>query len=337
MTCYSAGIEQGTFESLADHWLQIFEESSEPTFFDSQAWQKTWWSEFGNDFKLHLLMVRSESDDLNMIAPLMIDGSEISFLGSTDLVDYHDFISRDRLNSSCIHSLVCALSEMAEIDTILLQSLPGNSPTITQFREEAENSGWRVKLEQEDVAPRIDLPASWDEYISALRKKDRHELRRKLRRLETAGTVKYVELSEPADIEDSMAEFMRLHRMSTPDKNEFMTAAREQFFCKIAVELAREGITRLCFLEIDGIREATSLSFVTANVRYLYNSGYNPAKSKLSVGLLNHALTIKSSIESGHKVFDFMRGNEPYKYHLGGVDRQVFALTARRLSSAQAN
>ena len=336
MTCCSTGIEQGTFESLADHWRQILEDSAEPTFFDSQTWQKTWWSEFGNESELQLLMVRSESGDVNMIAPLMIDGSEISFLGSTDLVDYHDFLSRDRHSSNSIQSLVSALSEMSEIDTILLQSIPGNSPTITQFREEAENAGWRVELEQEDVAPRMELPASWDEYVSALRKKDRHELRRKLRRLEAAGEVQHVELSEPADIEAGMPEFMRLHRMSTPDKNEFMTAEREQFFCKIAIELAREGVTRLCFLEIDGVREATSLSFVSGNVRYLYNSGYNPAQYKLSVGLLNHALTIKSSIESGHRVFDFMRGNESYKYHLGGIDRQIFTLTARRGSAAQA-
>jgi CelD/BcsL family acetyltransferase involved in cellulose biosynthesis len=116
-----------------------------------------------------------------------------------------------------------------------------------------------------------------------------------------------------------------------------MTTEREQFFCKIAIELAREGITRLCFLEIDGVKEATSLSFVSGEVRYLYNSGYNPAQSNLSVGLLNHALTIKSSIQSGHRVFDFMRGNEPYKYHLGGVDRQIFVLTAKRGSAAQGN
>jgi CelD/BcsL family acetyltransferase involved in cellulose biosynthesis len=127
-----------------------------------------------------------------------------------------------------------------------------------------------------------------------------------------------------------MAEFMRLHRMSTPAKNEFMTAEREQFFTKIAVALARENSTRLCFLELNGEKVATSLSFVCRDVRYLYNSGYNPAQSKLSVGLLNHALAIKSSIEQGHRVFDFMRGNEAYKYHLGGIDRQVFALTATR-------
>lgn len=335
MTCCRAGIEQGTFESLADHWQHLIEGCAEPTFFDSRTWQQTWWSEFGSDSKLKLLLIRSESGDADMIAPMMIDGSEISFLGSTDLVDYHDFLTRVRLSSDCIESVVSAVDEMQDIDTILLQSLPGNSPTINQFREAAERAGWNVEIEQEDVAPRVDLPESWDEYVSSLRKKDRHELRRKLRRLEAAGEVRQVELTSPADVEAAMNDFMRLHRMSTPDKNEFMTPEREQFFSKIAVELARENSTRLCFLEVNGVREATSLSFVTGKVRYLYNSGYNPAQSNLSVGLLNHALAIKSSIEDGHRVFDFMRGNESYKYHLGGIDRQVFALKATRQSSTK--
>lgn len=330
MTCYSAGIEQGTFESLADHWQHLIEGCSEPTFFDQPTWQKTWWSQFGGDSELKLMAVRSDSGDINMIAPLMIDGSEVSFLGSTDLVDYHDFLSRDRLSPSCIQAVVAALSEMSNIDTITLQSLPGNSPTINQFREAAEQAGWEVEIEQEDVAPRIELPATWDDYVSGLRKKDRHELRRKLRRLEAAGEVRQIELTSPEDVEAAMGEFMRLHRMSTPDKNEFMTSDREQFFTRIAIDLASENSTRLCFLEVNGERVATSLSFVCRDVRYLYNSGYNPAQSKLSVGLLNHALAIKSSIEERHRVFDFMRGNESYKYHLGGIDREIYALKASR-------
>ena len=334
MTCCSAGIEQGTFESLADHWQHLTEDCAEPTFFDSRTWQQTWWSEFGGDSELKLLIVRSDSGEADMIAPLMVDGSEISFLGSTDLVDYHDFLTRDRLSSNCIESIVSAITEMDNIDTVLLQSLPGNSPTITQFRESAETAGWSVSLEQEDVAPRVELPETWDEYVSNLRRKDRHELRRKLRRLETVGEFQHLELTSADGVEAAMPDFMLLHRMSTADKNEFMTPERERFFKRIAIELAKEGSTRLSFLEVNGEREATSLSFIAGNVRYLYNSGYNPRQSKLSVGLLNHALSIKSSIEKGHRIFDFMRGNEPYKYHLGGIDRQVFSLTATREGSA---
>lgn len=334
MTCCRAGIEQGTFEDLADHWQHLIDGCAEPTFFDSLTWQKAWWTEFGAGSELKLLAVRSNSGDLEMIAPLMVDGSEISFLGSTDLVDYHDFLTRDRLSPDSIKSIVGAIDEMSEIDTIKLQSIPCNSATITQFREAAEQHGWTIELEREDVAPRLQLSDSWDEYLAGLRKKDRHELRRKLRRLEAAGDVRQVELTRPDDIEAAMDDFIALHRMSTADKTEFMTFDREQFFRRVAVDLAKDDSTRLSFLVIDGERVATSLSFVCKGVRYLYNSGYNPAYSKLAVGLLNHALTIKSSISEGLRVFDFMRGDESYKYHLGGIDREVFALTATRPTSS---
>ncbi|MDP6668031.1 MAG: GNAT family N-acetyltransferase [Dehalococcoidia bacterium] len=334
MTCCSTGIEQATFDDLADHWRHLIEGSSEPTFFDWQSWHQAWWSEFGADAELKLLAVRSESGDIKMIAPMMVDGSEISFLGGTDLVDYHDFLTRNRLSSNSLETVVSAIDDMPGIESIKLQSIPGNSATITQFREAAEISGWSVEIEKEDVAPRVELPSSWDEYLAGLRKKDRHELRRKLRRLEAAGEVRQVELTEPSDIEAAMQDFMRLHRMSTNDKAEFMTEGRERFFRKVAVALAHENSTRLCFLEINGESVATSLSFVCKDVRYLYNSGYNPTKSNLSVGLLNHALSIKKSIDEGLRVFDFMRGDEAYKYHLGGVDREVFAITATRRTAS---
>ncbi|MCZ6539217.1 MAG: GNAT family N-acetyltransferase [Chloroflexi bacterium] len=330
MTCCSAGTEQGTFEDLAGHWQYLIDQCSEPTFFDSLAWQKAWWSEYGANSELKLLAVRSDSGDIKMIAPLMVNGSEVSFLGSTDLVDYHDFLSADRSSSGSLEAVVRAVDKMSGVESIRLQSIPGNSATITDFREFAEKFGWVVEIKQEDVAPRLELPESWDAYLGGLRKKDRHELRRKLRRLEAAGEINQFELSRPDDIESAMNDFMMLYRLSTTGKSEFMTPDRERFFRTVAVALAHESTTRLNFLEIDGEKVATSLSFVYRDVRYLYNSGYNPAHSSLSVGFLNHALTIKKSIQEGHRVFDFMRGDEAYKYHLGGVDRAVFALTATR-------
>ncbi|MEC9292983.1 MAG: GNAT family N-acetyltransferase [Chloroflexota bacterium] len=332
MTCSSAQIETGTFESLAFEWQNIIQERLDSTFFDQQVWHKTWWSEFGNDFQLKVLAVYSDTGSVALIAPLMVDGSEISFLGSTDLVDYHDFLIKEPSDVNCIQSLMEVIHGMTEINKISLESLPESSPTIIRFRSYAEQLGWKVEIVQEDVAPRIELPSSWDEYMMNLRKKDRHELRRKFRRLKQAGNVRQVELISPAEVENAMGDFIRLHRMSTAGKEQFMTSQRERFFRNVAVELAKDNLTRLCFLEVNNERVATSLSFVCKGVRYLYNSGYNPIHSNLSVGLLNHALAIKSSIESGHRVFDFMRGSEAYKYHLGGIDRQICAVTAFRQS-----
>ena len=63
----------------------------------------------------------------------------------------------------------------------------------------------------------------------------------------------------------------------------------------------------------------------------MYNSGYNPEFSSLSVGLINKAFTIKESIENEMKVYNFLRGTERYKYHLGAQDKLVMDLSITRL------
>jgi CelD/BcsL family acetyltransferase involved in cellulose biosynthesis len=62
----------------------------------------------------------------------------------------------------------------------------------------------------------------------------------------------------------------------------------------------------------------------------LYNSGYDPGYSHLSVGLLNKALSIKDAVERGRESFEFLRGTERYKYDLGAQDRAIYRLTVHR-------
>jgi CelD/BcsL family acetyltransferase involved in cellulose biosynthesis len=319
-----------TFNSLSQRWGEVLEKRPGATVFDLPEWQKAWWDHFGAGHELRLAAVSGEDGAVKMIAPFMCRGEKVSFLGSTDLVDYHDFICADGPSEACLDALIREISVSSSVDTLTLESLPDDSPTIERFKSAAEAAGWRVEVAQEDVAPRLELPATWDEYLGRLDKKDRHELRRKIRRLEGAGDVRHVELRAREDVETAADDFFRLHRMSMPEKKEFMTPERERFFRDVSARLADAGVTRLCFIELNGERVATSLSFVVGGVRYLYNSGYNPEHRTLAVGLLNHALAIRASIEQGLRVFDFMRGNEAYKYHLGGVDRKVFRLTATR-------
>jgi CelD/BcsL family acetyltransferase involved in cellulose biosynthesis len=182
----------------------------------------------------------------------------------------------------------------------------------------------------EDVSPGIELTDTWDDYVSGLNKKDRHELRRKLRRLERSCEINHVEYCTPEDITANLDEFVRLHRMSTPDKAEFMTDYREEFFRAVVINLAKVGVSHLYFLEVDGVRAATSICFVHGDSQLVYNSGYDPEHRALSVGLLNHAMTIKLAIENGVRYFDFLRGDESYKYHLGAHDRSLYNLVITR-------
>ena len=329
-TLQSTTIVSRSFDNLTSDWERIFEAMPSSSAFDSLDWNRIWWEHFGADSKLMLRAAVRPDGSTSMIAPMKLDAGHdqgvCTFLGGTDLVDYLGFKHDDELQSGDVGQLLQALHDDADINALVLESLPEDSHTIHAVKEVAKQIGWDIHIWDEGVAPRVSLPSSVDEYFASLTKKHRHELRRKLRRLENAGNIEQIEISNPDDVADRMGEFIRLHRGSSIDKQEFMTVEREQFFREIAVRLAEKDITRLYFLLLNGESVATSLAFKVGTTKYLYNSGYDPDRSWLAVGLLNHALNILASISEGVRVYDFMRGNERYKYHLGAVDRHIYTV-----------
>ena len=98
----------------------------------------------------------------------------------------------------------------------------------------------------------------------------------------------------------------------------------------MATEFAVRGQFRMALLELDGKRVAACISFDYLDSYLLYNSGYDPDFSYLSVGILNKAFAIREAIGAGKRYFDFLRGPERYKYDLGAVDRTIYRLVVRR-------
>ena len=320
-----------TFDELTADWNRIYASMPASSAFDSLDWNRIWWEHFGGDSKLMLRSVVRPNGTTAIIAPLRLDSNNdegvCTFLGGTDLVDYLGFKHDAELLPNDVQDLLQSLYDDPAISALVLESLPEDSHTIHAVKEVASDMGWEVHIWDEGVAPRVTLPSTVDEYFASLTKKHRHELRRKLRRLHNAGKVEQLELTTPDEIEPAMDDFIKLHRGSSIDKSEFMTPQREAFFREIAVTLAENDVTRIYFLTINGEKVATSLAFKIGTTKYLYNSGYLPDRSWLAVGLLNHAINILASIREGIEVYDFMRGDERYKYHLGAVDRHIY--TAR--------
>jgi CelD/BcsL family acetyltransferase involved in cellulose biosynthesis len=127
-----------------------------------------------------------------------------------------------------------------------------------------------------------------------------------------------------------MDDFLTMFRNSHEGKADFLTPTNAEFFKGMAASLSRSGFLRLFFLEVGGVRVAAVLGFDYGDSFYLYNSGYDPEYSRLSVGLLLKALCIKESIARGKKHFDFLRGSEPYKYNMGGRDQPIYRCVLAR-------
>lgn len=316
------------FESIADEWDCILPHTGANTIFITPWWQQLWWRRYGGDAELEILSIRN-GDSLLGIAPLMTHADTLSFLGDTDLFDYHDFLVREGSEDS-FYSTLWQHIESMDWKTMELKSLREASETLRRFPEFANANGWNATVTDEDVSPYTNLGPSWDEYVAGLRKKDRHELRRKLRRLNNGNDATQYAFRDPDAIADAMPEFFRLMRASRPDKDDFLTADREQFFNDLALELAARDQFQLFFLELNDVRVASCICFDYDGSYLLYNSGYDPEYSALSVGLLNKALCIQDAIERGKKTFDFLRGNERYKYNLGGTNQTIHELVITR-------
>lgn len=170
----------------------------------------------------------------------------------------------------------------------------------------------------QEVSPYLDLPKTWEEYLARLERKYRKELKRKFKRLEE---VNY-EFVPGQDIH----EFIRLHRLSDPNKHKFMVPAMEAFFRELLAMPIPGWEKRLDFLKIDGQYAAATVSFLSRDEWWLYNSGYDPQFNYYSPGLVLKAQTIRLSIEAGKRRYDFLRGSERYKYELGAKDLQLYRI-----------
>jgi CelD/BcsL family acetyltransferase involved in cellulose biosynthesis len=98
----------------------------------------------------------------------------------------------------------------------------------------------------------------------------------------------------------------------------------KSFFVLVAEAMAESGLLKWGLLRVDKNPVSAIMCFDYKDCIYLYNSGYDPAYMTLSAGLICKLLAIKNSIEMKKKRFDFLKGAENYKYHLGGKEVPLY-------------
>ena len=309
-------VTQETFDSLSSYWLDQHSPLEWDCLFVLPGWMKVWWSVFNNGSTPYLSAVRDKNKIIG-IAPLMVQGEEARFIGDPDVCDYQDFIVAPGKGEGFFEALLKHLRQEG-ISRLDLNTVRADSKLLNEFIRVAENVQCEVACDPEDVTFELDLPATWDDFLGMLTGKQRHEIRRKLRRLHEAAEVNYRVVEGFKEVMDELETFLALFGLSRSDKAAFMTGQMNTYFRSLAEAMAREKLLKLYFLDLDDTPAAAVMCFDYSSTVYLYNNGYDGRFSSLSVGLLSKVLSIKESIRRGKKKYDFLKGTEEYKHRLGG-------------------
>ena len=329
------GVQVGSeaLAGLAPDWAALHASVPGSPLFLHPSWFAAWLRHFGRACAPVFLAFRLD-EELVAVAALDLDADDARQLGDPNVMDYAGLLVLPGHESVVADALFDWLA--ADMTRHLrLWGLREDDPAAAAIAAQADGNGWEVTVEPEAVCPRITLPASWDAYLTGLSKHERHELRRKLRHLEAAGTVTF-ERALGAEAVAGMDRFIDFMRTGRTDKAAFLTPEMEAFFRDLSSEFrgpsseSDEGATWFGTLSLDGRPVAMVLAFEDATTVSLYNSGYDPEYAHLAAGLLSKALAIRDAITRGKTTFDFLRGDEQYKVRLGGVGSPVRRMSLRR-------
>ncbi len=306
------------FESLSIYWGNPEYDLNWDCVFILPNWIHAWWQAFGDGAEPCLFSVR-QGNDVTGIAPLQVRDHIVSFIGSIDVCDCLDFIVSPGKGDLFFNTLLDYLAQK-DIIGLDLRCLRPDSQAQKDLIPIARERGYDVVCEPDGLSLEVDLPMTWDDYLGQLNSKQRHELKRKFRRLYEAGDTAFQVYNDMHNIPERSDIFFKLFRESRSDKTEFMTPKMESFFSAMISAMTKIEILKLGVLFLNDAPVAAVLFFDYNNIFYLYNNGYDLNFRSLSVGVLCKALSIQHGIALGRKTFDFLKGPEPYKYRLGGKE-----------------
>lgn len=332
--------DKETFVSRSEVWNHLLSKSITNVPFLRHEFLRSWWSTMGGgewaSGDLWIAEGRDSQGDLIGFAPLFITSDRgprtLMFIGSHEIADYLDFITPVEFSESFLGALCEVLDhEGPEGWEILdLYNIPEGSPTLKALENLAQCYNWRIRQEILAPCPWVALDGGWEEYLSRLDKKQRHELRRKMRRAEEHIPSITWEVIKPGDdIERLTDEFLSLMTQD-PQKKEFLSAEMRNQFHKLLRSMQEAGLLHLSFLKVGDKTAAGYLNFDYANRIWIYNSGLDLAFRNASPGWVLLGYIIRWAADNGREVVDFLRGDENYKYRLGGKDRSIVRMTIER-------
>ena len=325
-------VEFQNFDSLHEH-LGAWEALSAKTPMLSPLWIIQWWRTYQESMRGKLCFLAGFSgDQLVGFAPFYIEEAgrkrTLRFLGDGHVCSDHLTLQCDsRHEDEFVKGVAAWLNQhVSEIwNGAYWECIPENDRKITAL---VELLGETHSVYRRPACSSwyVELPATWDEYLSRLSKNHRKRCRRWYREWIDSGKVTHEIVTEIGQLDQAFQDLCELHNarrnfVHTPGA--FEDPQFFEFHKVVTRELFAKNQLRLSFLRIDGKPMTCEYQFVDGDTAYSYQSGFDPQYRSVGAGNISLMMAVKSAIDDGLSTFDFLRGNEKYKQSWKAEERKT--------------
>jgi CelD/BcsL family acetyltransferase involved in cellulose biosynthesis len=329
--------QRDQFLNLSELWDSFLAASGMDCVFLTHEWFASWWECLSGKNSLEVLLFRDDRDALFGIAPLMTDGRSLRFMASHEVTDYCDFLYRkdqkEQFFGSLFRYLFETYPEGRHLEFINIRS---SSPTCAIMPQMASEHGYSHSLKETDVAPVLTVSSSYNAYLSNLKRKKRHELKRKLKRMERLEGIRIKKITQTRHLVPAIENFISLHKRSGPQKQEFWTKeGMTDFFTKVIHRFASKGWVEMNVLFFEKALISALLNFLYGEDVLFYNVAYDQDYAPFNPGFYLFHNSIVEAISEGKSSIDFLRGRERYKYDFGAEECKIYSLILTRGESVE--
>lgn len=312
------------FRFLQQEWEEL-SAGQVSTIFLSYLWLQEWWHVYGTDYQIWTLVARAGGRLVGLL-PLMLSRElfgirRLMFMGAGEVTPNHLDIIADPQKRSRVYRAFAAYLCRSETqwDVLELDKIPEDNQSMNLLESGLEAEGFSFAVRASANCPYVELPASFEDYISSRGSTTRESYRRAKRRLEKDFPAARFGMAEtPEEVEHIMDALVRLHQQRWLQKGysgSFSTQEFTHFHRTVALKAFQSNMLRLYFLVINTEVIAIYYCYRIADSVQYYLGGFDEKYSKYSPGILINAFAIEESIQEGAKRFDFLEGEERYKQH----------------------
>jgi len=312
------------FHALKDEWNTLLYHSGSNVIFLKWEWLYNWWLVYGTGLnKLCILTVR-DHERLLGIAPLYIHRGgiffqkEIRFLGTNVACsDHMDLILYSGMEKEVTLLMLSYLNERDDLwDTMRLTDIPRGSNTLTFIASSFQDKPMKID-ETHTTCPYLKLSLPWEKVYESYSSVIKNSLARKLKKFERVYKGEIIEVGSDEDLNPYLDKllFLNTRRMKKKKlRSSFLQPHFVDFHRKIIKSLRETNEVKFIFLKVGNDLIAGIYLFTDHRRYYYYQSGFDPEWEKLSPGTLLFNYAIRDAHKHGKEEFDFLQGNEEYKY-----------------------